>query len=141
MAKPKARSVVQTDDDALYYERCAGIDVHKKLLVVCLRIGRRTESREFGTTTGEIREIVAWLKANGCQMAAMESTGSYWKPLYNIFEQEQLQAMVCNAYHISRTCLDARLTGTMRFGSRSALHRGCSNQVLSPDMSSVSFAT
>jgi len=100
MAKSKTQSVVQTDDDALYYERCAGIDVHKKLLVVCLRIGRRTESREFGTTTGEIREIVAWLKANGCQMVAMESTGSYWKPLYNIFEQESLPAMVCNAYHI-----------------------------------------
>jgi len=100
MAKSKTQSVVQTDDDALYYERCAGIDVHKKLLVVCLRIGRRTESREFGTTTGEIREIVAWLKSNGCQMVAMESTGSYWKPLYNIFEQESVPAMVCNAYHI-----------------------------------------
>ena len=87
-------------DDEVYYERCAGIDVHKKLLVVCLRIGRRTEVREFGTLTHEIREIVAWLKANGCQMTAMESTGSYWKPLYNIFEQEGLPAMICNAYHI-----------------------------------------
>ena len=100
MAKSKARSVIQTDDDALYYERCAGIDVHKKLVVVCMRIGRRTESREFGANTSEIREIVTWLKSNGCQMAAMESTGPYWKPLYNIFEQEQLPAMVCNAYHI-----------------------------------------
>ena len=44
MAKSKAQSVIITDDDGLYYERCAGIDVHKKLLVVCLRIGRRTES-------------------------------------------------------------------------------------------------
>jgi len=87
-------------DDEVYYERCAGIDVHKKLLVVCLRIGRKTEIREFGTLTHEIREIVAWLKGNGCQMAAMESTGSYWKPLYNIFEQEGLPAMICNAYHI-----------------------------------------
>jgi hypothetical protein len=50
MAKSKTRPVIQTDDDALYYERCAGIDVHKKLLVVCLRTGRRTESREFGVT-------------------------------------------------------------------------------------------
>ncbi len=100
MAKSKAQSVIITDDDGLYYERCAGIDVHKKLLVVCLRIGRRTESREFGTTTAEIREIVAWLTSNGCQMVAMESTGSFWKPLYNIFEQESLPAMVCNAYHI-----------------------------------------
>ena len=76
------------------------IDVHKNLLVVCLRIGRKTESREYGTTTGEIREIVKWLKSNQCQMAAMESTGSYWKPLYNIFEQESLPAMIVNAYHI-----------------------------------------
>ncbi len=98
--KTKAQPVILTDDDGLYYERCAGIDVHKKLLVVCLRIGRRTQSREFGTTTADIRDIVAWLKSNDCQMAAMESTGSYWKPLYNIFEQESLPAMVCNAYHI-----------------------------------------
>lgn len=100
MSKSKTRSVTQTDEDTLYYERCAGIDVHKNLLVVCLRIGRKTESREYGTTTGEIREIVKWLKSNQCQMAAMESTGSYWKPLYNIFEQESLPAMIVNAYHI-----------------------------------------
>lgn len=100
MSKGKTQSVIKTDDDTLYYERCAGIDVHKTLLVVCLRIGRKTESRECGTTTGEIREIVNWLKGNGCQMVAMESTGSYWKPLYNIFEQENLPAMVVNAYHI-----------------------------------------
>jgi transposase len=87
-------------DEEVYYERCAGIDVHKKLLVVCLRIGRKTEIREFGTLTHELREIVAWLKANGCEMTAMESTGSFWKPIYNIFEQEGLPAMVCNAYHI-----------------------------------------
>jgi transposase len=87
-------------DDEVYYERCAGIDVHKKLLIVCLRIGRKSEIKEFGTLTHEIRDLVVWLKANGCQMAAMESTGSYWKPLYNIFEQERLPVMVCNAYHI-----------------------------------------
>jgi transposase len=86
--------------EEVYYERCAGIDVHKKLLVVCLRIGRKSEVREFGTLTYEIREMVAWLKANGCQMAAMESSGSYWKPIYNVFEQEGLPVMVCNAYHI-----------------------------------------
>lgn len=100
MSNSKTKSVTQTDDDTLYYERCAGIDVHKKLLVVCLRIGRKTETREYGTTTGEIREIVKWLKNNNCQMIAMESTGSYWKPLYNIFEQESLPAIIVNAYHI-----------------------------------------
>ena len=87
-------------EEEVYYERCAGIDVHKKLLVICLRTGRKTEVRTFGTLTHEIRGITAWLKENGCQMAAMESSGSYWKPIYNIFEQEGLPAMICNAYHI-----------------------------------------
>jgi len=76
------------------YRRCAGIDVHKRMIMVCLRIGRKTQLREFGTLTHELREMVSWLKENGCQMAAMESTGSYWKPLYNIFEIEELPASV-----------------------------------------------
>jgi transposase len=82
------------------YERCAGIDVHKAMIVVALRIGRETQIREFGTLTHELRKMTEWLKENGCQMAAMESTGSYWKPLYNIFEIEELPAMVVNAHHI-----------------------------------------
>ena len=87
-------------DNEVYYERCAGIDVHKKLLVVCLRIGSKSEVRRFGTLTQDIRKMVEWLKSNGCQMTAMESSGSYWKPIYNIFEQEGFPVMVCNAYHI-----------------------------------------
>ena len=82
------------------YRRCAGIDVHKRMIVACLRIGRKTQTREFGTLTHELREMTAWLKENGCQMAAMESTGSFWKPLYNIFEIEGLPAMVVNAQHM-----------------------------------------
>ena len=72
-------------DNEVYYERCAGIDVYKKFLIVCLRVGRKTEVKKFGTLTHEICELVSWLKENGCQMAAMESSGSYWKPMYNIF--------------------------------------------------------
>jgi transposase len=87
-------------DNEVYYERCAGIDVHKKLLVICLRNGNKSEVRRFGTLTQDIRKMVEWLKSNGCQMAAMESSGSYWKSIYNIFEQEGLPVMVCNAYHI-----------------------------------------
>jgi len=88
------------EEDEVFYERCAGIDVHSKLLTVCLRIGRKSEIREFGTTTSELRALCAWLKDSDCQMTAMESTGLYWKPLYNILEQEGIPAMVCNAYHI-----------------------------------------
>jgi len=82
------------------YRRCAGIDVHKRIIVVCLRIGRKTQIREFGTLTHELREMATWLKDNDCQMAAMESSGSYWKPLYNIFETESIPAMVVNAQHM-----------------------------------------
>jgi transposase len=87
-------------EEDVIYERCAGIDVHKRVIAVCLRIGRKTQLRTFGTMTHELREMTAWLKANGCEMAAMESTGSYWKPLYNIFEMEELAAMVVNAQHM-----------------------------------------
>ena len=82
------------------YERCCGIDVHKKIIVACLRIGRTNEVRQFNSTTKDLREMTAWLQDMGCQMIAMESTGSYWKPLYNIFELSDLDAIVVNAQHM-----------------------------------------
>ena len=82
------------------YERCCGIDVHKKMIVACLICGGKQELRKFGTTTKELRELSAWLLESGCQMIAMESTASYWKPLYNIFELSGLDAMVVNAQHM-----------------------------------------
>ena len=88
------------DQEEIIYERCAGIDVHKKMIMVCLRIGYKTQVREFGTLTCELREMSEWLKENDVQMIAMESTGSYWKPLYNVFEQQGIPAMVVNAGHM-----------------------------------------
>ena len=82
------------------YRCCCGIDVHKKLIVACLKKGGRQEMREFGTMTGEIKELTKWLKEAGCEMAAMESTGVYWKPLYNLFELMGLDMMVVNAVHM-----------------------------------------
>lgn len=79
------------------YERCCGIDVHKRIIVACLKCGKKQEIRSFGTTSKEIRTLVRWLLDAKCQMAAMESTGSYWKPLYNIFELSHLEIMVVNA--------------------------------------------
>ena len=90
----------KVDDQEVIYWRCAGIDVHKKMIMVCLRIGRKTQIREYGTITGDLREMVVWLKENDCEMVAMESTGSYWKPLYNVFELEGIPAMVVNAGHM-----------------------------------------
>ena len=82
------------------YRRCCGIDVHKKMIVACLMNGAKRELREFGTTTGELKELNAWLSDAGCEMIAMESTGVYWKPLYNLFELSGLPAMVVNAAHM-----------------------------------------
>ncbi|MBC2724167.1 IS110 family transposase [Desulfosporosinus sp.] len=82
------------------YERCCGIDVHKKVIVATLRIGRKADTRQFGAYTENLREMAAWLKASRCQMIAMESTGPYWKPLYNIFEMEGLETIVVNAQHM-----------------------------------------
>jgi transposase len=82
------------------YERCCGIDVHKKVIVATLKMGRKMETRQFGTYTTNLRDMTSWLMANGCQKVAMESTGSYWKPLYNIFEMEGISAIVVNAQHM-----------------------------------------
>ncbi|HAN09464.1 MAG TPA: IS110 family transposase [Clostridiales bacterium] len=82
------------------YECCCGIDVHKKLIVACLKNGRKAELRNFDTVTRSIKELANWLIENKCQMIAMESTGSYWKPIYNIFELLGLNVIVVNAQHI-----------------------------------------
>lgn len=82
------------------YDKCCGIDVHKKLIVACFRCGREQEIRDFGATTRELLELADWLRDGGCEMAAMESTASYWKPLFNILESSGLKAMVVNASHM-----------------------------------------
>ena len=82
------------------YERCCGIDVHKKLIVACLRKGKQTQIRKFDTLTRSIKELGNWLVENECQMVAMESTGAYWKPIYNILELLSLEIMVVNAHHM-----------------------------------------
>ena len=66
------------------------IDVHKILIVVCFKNGNKQEIREFGATTKDLLELADWLKGGGCQIAAMESTGAYWRPLNNILEASDL---------------------------------------------------
>ena len=82
------------------YDKCCGIDVHKKLIVACFKSGNKQEVREFGATTRELLDLADWLKDGGCEMAAMESTASYWKLLYHILESSDLKAMVVNARHM-----------------------------------------
>jgi transposase len=72
------------------YERCCGLDVHKKTVVACLRApgGSRRGSavRTFGTTTAELQTLAEWLQREGCTHAAIESTGVYWQPVFNVLE-------------------------------------------------------
>lgn len=82
------------------YRCCCGIDVHKKMIVACLDEGGKRELREFGTTTSAIKELANWLTVSGCEMIAMESTGVFWKPLYNLFELMDLDAIIVNAAHM-----------------------------------------
>jgi transposase len=82
------------------YERCCGLDVHKDKIVACIKSGNKKETKTFGTVTDDLLLLLDWIKSEECQMVAMESTGSYWKPVYNLLEVEEIPAMVVNAQHI-----------------------------------------
>jgi transposase len=82
------------------YERCCGLDIHKASVTACVIIGSQKEIRTFGTMTDSLLEMTAFLRERGVQMTAMESTGSYWKPVFNIMEVEGIQAILVNAAHI-----------------------------------------
>lgn len=84
----------------IVYERCCGLDVHKKSVVACAITPEGKEIKTFGTTTKEILALLDWVTAKGCTHVAMESTGVYWKPIYNLLEQAEITALVVNAAHI-----------------------------------------
>jgi len=82
-----------------------GLDVHKRTVTACLlKIGARgksvKETRTFKTTTSDLQKLANWLVQNGCRHAAMESTGVYWKPVYNVLEDVCESVMLVNAQHI-----------------------------------------
>lgn len=82
------------------YSHCCGLDVHKKTVVACIITPETKEIRTFSTMTDDLISMVDWIKTKGCTHVAMESTGSYWKPIYNLLELEGIQALVVNAKHI-----------------------------------------
>jgi transposase len=79
---------------------CAGLDVHKKTVVAHVITPTMRETRSFGTTTEELCGLVDWLVSVGVMDVAMESTGVYWKPVYNLLEAAELRPVVANARHI-----------------------------------------
>jgi len=78
----------------LLYRRCAGMDVHKKSLSVCVRIRTardqcQTETAVFRTFTHDLEQMAEWLKQRQVRHVAMESTGVYWKPIWNVLESSK----------------------------------------------------
>jgi transposase len=76
---------------AAVIERCASFDVHKKFAVGCTMTGpadgeARSEIRNFGTTVADLKQAREWIVSAGCTHVILESTGSYWKPVFNILE-------------------------------------------------------
>ena len=86
------------------HERVAGLDVHKETIVACVRImagGKATrECRTFDTTTAGLESLLSWLTESGCTQVAMEATGVYWKPVWNILSDGKFELLVANARHI-----------------------------------------
>lgn len=86
------------------YPRCCGLDVHKKTVAACLITSTEgpepvKEVRTFRTVTADLLAMADWLQEAGCTHVAMESTGVYWRPVYNLLEG-QFELLVVNAQHI-----------------------------------------
>ncbi len=88
----------------ILYERCCGLDVHKRLVVACVLIGPpghpvEKEIRTFETMTGDVLELSDWLLSRGVTHIALESTGVYWKPIWNLLE-DTFTLLLVNAQHV-----------------------------------------
>jgi transposase len=84
------------------HPRCAGLDVHKDVVVAAVRCVSEPvhqEVRSFGTTTGELLSLSEWLKSQGCTHVVMEATGVYWKPVWHLLE-ESFELVLVNAQHV-----------------------------------------
>ena len=90
---------------AAVIERCAGIDVGRKNIDVCLMVGEAQaeptqQTRRFSTLNEDLERMRQWLKENHCTHVAMESTGSYWRPIYNVLDDGQMEVVLANSQHV-----------------------------------------
>jgi len=83
------------------YRRCAGLDVHKETVWACACVEGREQIERFGTSSRELLRLGDWLVEQGVRIAAMESTGVYWKPVWNLLEG-RVELMLVNAQHIKQ---------------------------------------
>jgi len=82
------------------YPRCCGLDVHQRTVVACLITPGYREVRSFGTMTSDLARLSEWISSQGVTHVAMESTGIYWRPVYNVLEALGITLLVVNAQHI-----------------------------------------
>src|SRR5262250_2973091 len=87
-------------------ERGAGLDVHRDSVAACVRVPGRNgqphqEIQTFGTMAAELLALRDWLQAHGVTHVAMESTGVYWKLVYDVLE-ERFTCLLVNAAHVKR---------------------------------------
>lgn len=86
------------------HQRCAGLDVHKKTVVAAVRLVEEnkviTEVRTFATTTAGLLTLADWLTQTGCTHVAMEATGVYWKPVWHVLCDGEIELLLANAAHV-----------------------------------------
>jgi transposase len=86
------------------HQRVAGLDVHKASIMACVRTTNggkvKRECRTFETTTAVLTELLTWLTGCQCTRVAMEATGVFWKPVWNILSDGGFELIVANARHI-----------------------------------------
>jgi len=80
------------------YHNCCGIDVHAKFLLACLLRDGEKQVRKFSTMTSDLMRLGDWLVSEGCTRVAIESTGVYWKPVFNVLESA-LTVILVNPEH------------------------------------------
>lgn len=90
----------------IIYQNVAGLDVHKKTVVAAISVQKaegswHKERRTFGTMTADLLALSDWLMAHGVTHVAMESTGEYWKPVFNILENN-FEVILVNAQHVKK---------------------------------------
>ena len=87
------------------HTRCCGLDVHKKTIVACVLVSEpdglvKRQLRTFGTMTADLLALGDWLSSLGVTAVALESTGVYWRPVFNVLEDDGRTLLLVNPQHM-----------------------------------------
>jgi hypothetical protein len=129
----------------IVYKRCCGLDIHKDSITACLLLidddgEYRVEKRQFGTMTRDLRDLGTWLHQQGVERIAMEATGIYWRPVWNVLEPLDID-MLWSIRTISKTCRGVKRTRLTVSGSQTCCSTDFCAAVLFRRRKSVNFAT